>query len=55
MKVLKLRKATTAEIIVQSNRNLLNKMIPSRDLPIYANSLTDPKDPNFDLPWQKKS
>lgn len=38
---------TTNQIISENNSKLLNKLIPSKELPIYGNSFTNPKDEVF--------
>lgn len=40
----------TQEIIDSNNKGLLHNLIPSKDLPIYCNSVTDPNAEVFDEP-----
>ena len=40
----------TNEIVNQNNKGILEGLIPSKDLPIYGNSFTDPKDTVFNEP-----
>jgi len=37
----------TNKIFQQYNRNLMLRLIPSKELPIYCNSVTDPNDLAF--------
>jgi len=41
---------STSEIFTANNNKLTNKLIPSRDLPIYAKSLTNPENEVFNQP-----
>jgi len=41
---------STHQITTANNKGLPNKLIPSRDLPIYAKSLTNPKEEIFNQP-----
>jgi len=38
---------TTNQKFQQHNRNLMLRLIPSKELPIYCNSVIDPKDIAF--------
>jgi len=38
---------TTNQKIQQHNRNLMLRLIPSKELPIYGNSVMDPKEMAF--------
>lgn len=39
----------TTKIFQQHNRNLMLRLIPSKELPIYCNSVIDPKDIAFNF------
>lgn len=41
---------STPNIIASNNKELSNRLIPSRDLPIYCNSVTDPNAAAFHEP-----
>lgn len=39
---------TTNQLFQQNNRDLMLRLIPNKNLPIYGNSFTNPKDIAFD-------
>lgn len=42
----------TKQIFKNLNQNLILTLIPSKDLPIYGNSFTNPKDIAFEHPFK---